>query len=466
MKNWLSTIANLVFGASFLSMVSTAVRLGGSMITLPAALKMIPQSEMGLYYTFMGITGVFMLFDFGFGNTISRNSAYAMAGANRFAAKGVPTFSGTKGPNIPLYKALVNASRIWYFSMGLIAAILLFTIGGWFIQERIKESGLSTHLIFAWHLTVLSSAWNFSTGFWINLLMGTGEVRKSAIIGLFAQLTALFLLIGGLLFGLGIFSYPIAALSSGILTLIFARKHFLLKVPISVATKFEFQTKEIFNDLWPMAWRLGIVLVGSYLSQRGNTVLSSARLGLNETASFGLTLQLLAIISQISAIPHLIALPKISQLRISSNISEIRKIFFTRVYGGLAIGLIGTIILSMIGSDMLHFIGSKTSLISPSLIILLGITLLLERHHTCYAELTLTENKNPFIWAYLITGFSNVVLAWHLSGILGIEGLILAQGITNLLCLNWWCVAVGKKGLYKSSEFSKENFSQIQTKFN
>jgi nucleoside-diphosphate-sugar epimerase len=60
-------------------MVSIALRVGGGLITLPLALRVLAPSELGLYYTFLSLTGLAMLLDFGFAQTIGRNAAFAMA---------------------------------------------------------------------------------------------------------------------------------------------------------------------------------------------------------------------------------------------------------------------------------------------------------------------------------------------------------------------------------------------------
>jgi hypothetical protein len=64
----------LLRGPSAISMLSLALRVGGSLITLPLALRNVPANELGLYYTFLSIVALATLIDFGLCFAISAKS--------------------------------------------------------------------------------------------------------------------------------------------------------------------------------------------------------------------------------------------------------------------------------------------------------------------------------------------------------------------------------------------------------
>jgi O-antigen/teichoic acid export membrane protein len=196
-----------------------------------------------------------------------------------------------------------------------------------------------------------------------------------------------------------------------------------------------------------MVWRQGVVMLGAYLIQRGNTLICSARLGLDETASYGLTINLLSLITQLATIPLGQKFPEISKLRVSGNYAGIWKIFWKRLYLGVAVAVVGILAMAFEGANILHLLGSHTPLLKPWLTVLIGFIWLLETHHSQYAGLVLSENENPFILPALISGVAIFSLSWWAAGIYGVIGIIVAQGVVQLAWNNWWVVLRGLRGL-------------------
>jgi hypothetical protein len=71
----------------------------------------------------------------------------------------------------------------------------------------------------------------------------------------------------------------------------------------------------------------------------------------------------------------------------------------------------------------------------------------LEMHHAQHAQIVLTENRNPFVIPALVSGGSVVGLSLLLTPHLGIWGMLLSFGITQMAFNNWWTVLRGLKGL-------------------
>lgn len=437
--------------ASFLSIVGTFLRVGGGLITLPLALRTIPSEQMGLYYTFLAVSGIAMLLDFGFAPTIARNAAYAMGGARQFVSKGLPELSDESGPNWELLAQLKFAVQRWYWCVSLLLAIGLLTLGSWFIYGRISESGLPTNLLLCWILFAITTSYNFATLYWQDLLIGIGSVRKAARIGLIVQSVVLILTIVGLLLGGGIWTYAVVGIFGTVVNRMWTRLAFLQDVVLPNVALCRDERRRVFASLWPMAWRQGVVMVGAFLIQRGCTLVSSSRLGLEETASYGLSLQILTLLFQVAVVPVSMAWPKIGVLRVQQRNSEIRALFFSRLYLGMGPAFVGIFVGSWIVPIALGFLGSQTSVLPPQLFMILGVILWLENHHSVYAGLVLSENNNPFILPALISGVLILSISWWAAGIWGILGIILTQGIIQLLWNNWWTVWRGIRGLPPSS---------------
>jgi len=430
-------------------MISMGLRIGGGMIVLPLALRVIPEAQMGLYYTFVSIAGLITLLDFGFAPTVSRNAGYAMGGALRLVAHGVPELRPESGPNILLLSSLTGAVSAYYRLLGLVAGLCLVFGGGYFVANRLHATGLSVNLLGAWMLFAAAQTYTFSSGYWSNLLNGVGEVRRAAINAIISQICGLAVLSISLLLGLTIWSYGCSSLISAIILHFAAWSSFRKicpKIPSEEHTMAV--AKDIFRALWPMAWRQGLVLLGAFFIQRGSILICSAKLGLNETAQYGLSVTLISLVCQVSGIPIYVALPSINRMRVSQDFVGIARLFLPRLYGGLGFAFIGMSALAWIGEDLLHLLRSHTTLLSPSALLLLGLVWLLEVHHSYYAMLVLTENRNPFILPALLSGVAIFLIGWWLAGILGVWGLIIAQGAVQLACNNWWPVYLGLRGIH------------------
>ena len=445
-------VTRFIRSASFISMIGTFLRIGGGIITLPLALRVIPSEQMGLYYTFLAITGIAFLLDFGFAPAIGRNAAYAVGGARKFETKGLPQLSEDAGANWELLGQLKHAAQRWYWAVAAILAILLFTAGSWFIAGKLQESALPENLIFCWVLFALTTTYNLATLYWNNLLVGIGSVRKSARISLISQCVQLAITIAGLLLGYGIWTYAVVGIVGTVISWMLTKKAFYEDATVPAITPRPEEMSAVFACLWPMAWRQGVVMIGAFLIQKGNTIVCSSRLGLDETATYGLSLMLLSMLLQITGIPLALKWPLIGQLRVQRDILRIRRIFFPYLYGGLAVALIGILIGPFALRPILDYMGAKTTILPNGLFILFGIIYLLEQQHSSYAMLVLSENRNPFIIPAITSGIVILITSWWAAGIWGIIGLILSQGIIQLLWNNWWTIWVAMAGIRKTAE--------------
>lgn len=434
--------------ASFWAILSTALRLGGGILTLPIALRTLSQDELGLYYTFVGISSLALLLDFGFAASIIRNASYAVGGAKSFKSKGVPELDEAGGVNWDLLDQLRVASQRWYLLVSIVLAVLLFAGGGCFIYRQLESAQLGHSYLFCWFLFATAATVGFATSYWQDLLMGIGQVAASARIGMITQAVNLGLLVALLLAGWGLWSYAASSLVSIAVGRVFCIVEYRRRVEKPKQETTKDSSMEILKALWPMAWRQGVVALGAYLIVRGNTLVCSETLGLSETGKYGLTLNILTIIFQVVSTPLMMAWPTIGNLRVKNDVTSIRKIFFLRAYGGLFVAIIGLLVIAAYGSTMLTWIGAKTTLIPLWPFLIFALVMWLETHHSMYAGLVLSENQNPFIAQAIISGVLIFLISWWTAPRWGLLGLIATQGLVQLGWNNWWTVWRGLKSLH------------------
>ena len=125
----------------------------------------------------------------------------------------------------------------------------------------------------------------------------------------------------------------------------------------------------------------------------------------------------------------------------------------------------GCAFLIVLGPQLLNFVGSNSYLPSSAIIIAYSIVVLLEQNHSSFATIIVTNNVVPFVKAAIISGIA-IVLSSFVSlqfFKLGIIGLVLSQGICQLVYNNWkWPKYVLDELGINYFSFLKQGFIKVQ----
>jgi O-antigen/teichoic acid export membrane protein len=310
-------------------------------------------------------------------------------------------------------------------------------------------SGDHTEVYIAWTILVALNTYSLYTMYYDSLMLGKGLIKRSKqikIAGQSAYLTAASVLIV-LQFNL-IAVVSAQALSIVIIRILSYRTIFTAEFRRLLHGAETTTKKEILGSIYPNAVKLGLTGLGGFLVVRSSTIIGSLFLPLEKIASFGITVQIVTIISSLSGVYFSTYQPKIVQFRVQNDIAAIKRLylkgccflFFTFLAGGFA--------LVFFGEWTLNLIGSKTPLLSKPLIATVLLVYLLETNHVNAGGVLLTKNKVPFFKASLISGCFTVVLLFLFLRYtnIGIWGLILSQGIAQGCYQNWkWPLEVLKE---------------------
>ena len=187
-------------------------------------------------------------------------------------------------------------------------------------------------------------------------------------------------------------------------------------------------------------------------------IIGSLYLSLEEIASYGISMQLIGLVSGLSTIYIVTFQPKIARLRVLKNINEIKYIYINGQFAILFTFILGGIGIFFFGNWAFEFIGSQTSLIGMKLICLALIATFLETHHSTAGAILLSKNEVPFFKASLLSGAATVILLVGVFSFfdLGILTLIIVPGIVQASYQNWkWPFEVVKELSIKISDFSQ-----------
>ena len=445
------------------SFVATGLRFGSAVFLLPLILRSVPREELGLWYVFLALGSFASLLDFGFAPTVIRSAGYLWAGARNLLPFGVEVHAkeeaeaAQREPNRALLADLVASVRVYYLAIALFVLMLLLGVGGAWIWTKTTPLESRNWLRAAFAVYAIGVALNFANSLWPYLLSAINAVRRSQQIFAFSLLAFYLIAAAGLLLGGKLWALVIGIVIMGVMERSLGRRAFLR---ISNLQRGAFDAR-LLGILWPNAWRAGSVAVSGFLVAQANTIVCSAFLDLSTTASYGLSLQAILLLYSVSSVWINVKLPLINQLRASGDCRQIAAIVRARVLLCLATYIAGATVLICFGPMFLALVGTRTPLLGAPLLMVFAIIYLLDVHHSAYAGLVHSENMNPFVKPWLVSGVATISLSLILTPRFGVWALLFSQGFVQLCFNNWWTVVRAIRGLGMGQKEYWRGFSEV-----
>lgn len=418
---------------------SYILQTGAGFFLLPIILNKLPSEELAVWYVFLSITALINLLDFGLQPTIMRNVSYIFSGARSLKKHGVEIQNEALPIDYALLKSLIKSIKRIYMIISFAIAGIMFSLGSMYIRSITDSLINQEQILISWNIYVVSIVLNFYFYYYTPLLTGRGKIAESNQTIVMSKLTYIVISAIGLLSGYGLIAVSIGNLVGSLVNRITSFYFFYDR-----ETKINLQNSNRKNVnllpiLWNNSYKLGLVSVGAFLITKGNTLIASKFLDLEIVAQYGLTLQLTTILSTISSIFFRTYIPQFNSYRMTGNAEGIKKDFSKSLFVMNSIYILGAIVIISIGNVVLSFIGSNTMLLPKTYVSLILLIIYLETNHSNCATLITTKNEVPFVKSALFSGAGVLILGlfsvkW-LS--LGILGLILAQGLVQLLYNNW-----------------------------
>jgi O-antigen/teichoic acid export membrane protein len=440
---------------------ATFLKIAASVLLLPLILRMLSSEMVGIWSIFMTITAFANLLDFGFSPSFTTNVTYVFSGVTKLKTKGFENISTKKQPiDYGLLKGVIRSMRWLYLRMALILFLILATVGSYYIYSVLQNySGDKQEVYIAWIILCLINTYNIYTLYYDSLLQGKGLVKRSKQIVIVGQTVYLVIASTLIMFGFGLIAIVSAQASSVLLVRWLSyRSFYTVEIKKFIQLAIPRSQKEVLKAIYPNALKIGLTSLGAFMVLRSAMVIGSLHLSLAEIASYGITMQLISVIASLASIYTTTYQPKIAQLRVGQNNKAIKELYLKGQLVLLLTFIAGGLGLILTGHWALNLIGSKTQLLSASLI---GIALLvsfLENNHSMAGNILLTKNEVPFFKASLVSGCISVILLLLLFQFtnIGLLAMILAPGLAQLLYQNWkWPYEVYKELEITPGDISK-----------
>jgi O-antigen/teichoic acid export membrane protein len=340
-----------------------------------------------------------------------------------------------------LLASLIAGGRASYRGIAALVAVCL-GVGGTAYVASLSAPGtpVASGTVFAW--VVYATGINVSAyfGYYSAFILGRGEVGQNSRITVLTRGSFVLLAAVGLAFGLQLLALGIASLLSCVAGRWLANRYFRALAPHQTAvTGAAASTAEVMQTLWPNAWRLFVVQLGGFLIIRANTLVVSSFLGLTAASSYGLSLQLLLLISGVASLLAILQLPRMNAAQALGDRALLREAVGLSVVSSWIIFATGAILLLAFGQQLLALLGRQVSLLDTPLLAAMLLIAFLEMNHSIAAQYLTTLNKVPFAGASMVSGLAIVALGSALCAWtpLGMWSVVLAQGLVQLAYNNW-----------------------------
>ncbi len=445
---------------------STILKISASAFLLPLILKMMPSEMVAIWSVFITITAFSELLDFGFNPSFTRNVTYILSGVKTLKVNG---FESVINPNqivdYSLLKGLIIAMRWFYLRTALILLLLFLTIGTYYIHNLLLTyQGNHLEIYIAWFLLCFINTYNLFTLYYDSLLQGKGLIKKSKQIQIIGQVIYLLIAALFILFGFGLIAIISAQAASVIIIRWLSYKTFFTTELKGKLKNLQIHPQQnIIKKIYPNAFKIGLTSLGSFMVTKSAILIGSMYLSLDAIASYGISFQLIAVIGGMATIYVNTFQPKIDQLRIKGNNFAIKELYLKGKIVLLFTYLIGGLTLIIFGEKVFIIIGSRTQLLSHSLILAAIIVSFLGSNHGIAGLILLSKNEVPFFKASLISGCVTIILLLLLFYLIkpSLWIMIAGPGIVQAAYQNWKWPRIVNKELEVTQKDRSNAFSGI-----
>jgi O-antigen/teichoic acid export membrane protein len=442
LRPWPSAWQSLWQSAVFYGAFATAVRVGANILLLPFILKRFSAQELALWWVFVALGAVANLGDFGFGQAISRVYSFLWAGADNFDTEGLRASLPNSSPNYDLIRHFDATVHYFYVRVSVVVGAILAIAGTPFVVPLIQPPVNRVWILLCWSAFILASGYSLATSRWTLACQGVNRVRELQASyfwsGLsFVIVAALMLIVGG-----GLETMVVATAARAVVGQQLCARAYRRAIP-NVRGQKPRADLSMLKRIWPNARKFFLLSLGAYVVANGTTLMCSALLGPEATASFGLTVQVGNFIASFSALWLTVKWPQITILRTQGELQPMAILFARRLLLVMITFVLSAVLLLVSGNFLLAIRGTHTRLLAHPYMLVYLLYLAQQQFYVQFGNLTFTENVVPFVGISIVTALALLGLTLILTPILGMWGLILGPLVATVVCSSWYVVYRG-----------------------
>ena len=448
--------------------VGTIMRVASGVILLPIVLNKLSRADVGLWNIYIQIGGLALLLDFGFLSTFSRNITYIFSGVKELKPEGfISVDNSDKSISYSLLKSVIKAMRRYYGILALLF-LIVFIAGSPFYLTRVlhEYNGNKSIIWISWFIYGFLVAYQLYTYYYSSLLIGRGMIKRQQQITIIGQLSRILTSLIFLTFGFGIISLVIGQLVSDIINRILSYNAFYDKdLRQNLKDAIVIPVRNIMKIMSPNAIRIGITTLGWFLTSKIIIIVAPLlSITLPTVGSYGTTIQMINLIMSLATLWFSTFYPKMTLYRVNNQKDDLKRVYIKSQLAMIAVFLVCGSGLILVGPPLLNFFGSKTQLLSTSMILVLLVFALMESNYSIANSFILSGNEVPYMKSSILTGIfsASLLLVLLKFTTLSTWAMILAPGIAASLYINWkWPLVVAQKLTLKPTDYFTQTFSTV-----
>lgn len=410
-------------------------------------LKYLNIEQGSIWLIFLSMMVLINLFDFGLSPTTIRNVSYVIGGAQSLVKNGLDEAIYNNKISYPLFVRLLKDVKKLYSGITF-SAFLLIVIGGGGYFYLVAPETLKTEVILSWSIYSAGLLLNLYFLYYTPILCGLGVIQHAYyanIIGRFFWLVSTILAV---LYYPNLIGFSVAFLFSVIANRMAIVFYYNQNVHIVKSKGITGQDESTIPYIAHNTIKLGVVSLGSFMISRSTVLIAGAFLPLITAGEYTFSLQVYMALLAVGNVFITVKIPELSRLVIKKDKEAICGLILKVLLFSAGIYVSGFFTFYILSDFIIQIIQPKFGFLDDKYLLILGVVFFLELMHSICATIITTTNKVPFVKPAIISGVLIVVsslLLLKFTG-LGVFGLIVAQGIVQLMYNNWkWPVFVYKE---------------------
>lgn len=422
--------------------VGTLASMASNIVLLPLLLVFLTGEQVGLWYVFVAISGFAQLLEFGFTSTLARNILYCLSGAKRLTKQGCDNDSVDGEVDWHLMRVVLFTSKAIYAVLGIVALVAAGSIGTVYVSSVTHGFAVEGSLP-AWVIFVVSIFTNLYFLYCLTFLRGVGDVAGENRAVTIARIFQLVITATLLLLGLNLIAAAIGFLAYSTVLRFLAMREFYGHSDVKegiASDDSEIERSEMLDVLKTVsfvAWRDGVVSLAWYGATQAMSLLCSAFLGLEETATYSVMLQFASAIHSMSSGYIRSCFPMYQSAYVRGDKGVQRHVVERGFSCYIAMYLCGTVAVTVMLPVLTLF--KKDFICEPLLFIGIAAYYFLLNQHSLFCNIIVSMNQIPYFIAYIISTGAGIALSCLLCGVFHWEawGLVIGQAVPQLLYNNW-----------------------------
>lgn len=445
--------------------------ISSGLIILPLVLRLLSPDEVALNYIMLSISSFITLIDFGFSPQFARNVTYIYSGAVTMQKEGIDTIERKETIDYRLLVKLIQTARWIYSIMGIIVLFCMLTMGMSYIFHITNGFTTVENILLIWIINSISVALWIYYSYYGALLIGAGKIKEAKKVTVCNYAMKIICTYIFLWAGYGLLGLVIANLISPLLGRYVAYHFYFTNDMITQMKSYLITFREkldLLKIVFYSSKKMGLCAIANYLLSGATVLLAGMYLPLNEIASYGLMVQILTVIHNVSGGMFEIYSSRFAYLQIIDSKKELFHDFSLTMCVYYIIYILGIGFVIFVGNNILDFIGSKTQLPSLYIFIIASVIWLLDGNLGNICQFIISKNNFVFVPSLMITSLgvifcSYITLSWfHL----GIIGLLLSKFLFQVVFNYWYWFVYVLRDLDESfRSFWIEGFKSIKLFF-